>query len=482
MSGLPINTVLVGDALEQLRTLPDESVHCVVTSPPYWGLREYGVEEWAGGDPGCQHKTGGHPQVPQTKHKAAAGVITSGGNRGGGRACVLCGAERIDAQLGTEATPAAYVARLVAVCREIRRVLRSDGVFWLNLADSMASGGNGARDAERWPKQSRNANGHRSVHTKKSADTKAKELVGIPWRVAFALQEDGWWLRRDVVWSKPSAMPESVGNRPTAAHEYVFLLAKSGAPTFYAHPRRAGLRGRKPPRPDYVWVDHTNADKEVATEPAGWQTETYVSDDGVRRVRWQRRNLWTGEDYFYDAFAVRERSANGGLAVGDRNLRDVWTFTSKPYAGAHFAVFPPDLPKRCILAGTSEGGACAACGAPRWRVVERPRPPRVLAPVGADVKSGGLFNEHGAERTGLSHYALAEWYAAHPPVSVGWQPTCECGAPWVPCVVLDPFLGSGTTAMVAQELGRRWVGVELNPAFVRLVEQRTAQSALALLG
>lgn len=266
-------TILTGDALEVLRTLEAESVQCCVTSPPYWGLRDYGV----------------------------AG------------------------QLGLERTPEEYVARMVEVFREVRRVLRQDGVLWLNLGDSYAHSGCGARDAERWPKQARND--HMPQHAKRGrrlatvgeidgkhhtrggeavpqerirvAGLKPKDLVGIPWRVAFALQADGWWLRSDVIWSKPNPMPESVRDRPTRAHEYLFLLTK-------------------------------------------------------------------GESYFYDAGAVAEPASpalndrwdaarDAGAIAPTRNKRSVWTIGSQPFPDAHFAVMPEALAEPCVLAGSGWG-------------------------------------------------------------------------------------------------------------------------------
>ena len=226
-------TILLGCCIEKLRTLPDASVHCVVTSPPYWGLRDYGV-------PG---------------------------------------------QLGLEPTPEEYVAHMVAVFREVRRVLRDDGTLWLNLGDSYGRG---------------------------------KQLVGIPWRVAFALQEDGWLLRQDIIWNKPNCMPESVRDRCTRSHEYIFMFAKSER---------------------YVF------DVEAVKEPA---VSDHNSGNGFKRgARLSYQNIdgtprgndkqWTG-------------------VGGKRNKRSVWTVTTKPFKGAHFATFPPDLIEPCILAGCPVGG------------------------------------------------------------------------------------------------------------------------------
>ena len=248
--------IIPGDCIAGLRTLPAASVHCCVTSPPYWGLRDYGH----------------------------------------------------DGQIGLEATPDAYVARMVEVFREVRRVLRDDGTLWLNLGDSYnGSGGQGTKPNI----MSESANAGRGGKPIRYDGLKPKDLVGIPWRVAFALQADGWWLRQDIIWHKPNPMPESVRDRCTKAHEYVFLLTKS---------------------------DRYFYDAEAVSEAA-------ICD----RMR--------GPAEHPDTVST---NGNGGLSrrafTGTRNRRSVWTITTKPYSGAHFAVMPPDLVEPCIKAGCPEGG------------------------------------------------------------------------------------------------------------------------------
>lgn len=249
-------TILIGDCLDVLKTLPDCSVHCCVTSPPYWGLRDYGVE----------------------------------------------------GQFGMERTPEEYVAKMTAVFHEVWRVLRDDGTLWLNLGDSYFSDtkGSGGPSA----KQDSNAGSrYGNRHFERTNGLKPKDLVGIPWRVAFALQADGWWLRQDIIWHKPNPMPESVKDRCTKAHEYIFLLSKSKS----------------------YWFDC-----DAIKEPA-----IYAGDNrGARRDsrRGTRCNSMSGKTGLY------------------RNKRSVWTVTTKPYKGAHFATFPPDLIEPCILAGCPEGG------------------------------------------------------------------------------------------------------------------------------
>ncbi len=267
--------IINADVMDGLRQLPDESVHCVVTSPPYWGLRDYGV----------------------------------------------------DGQIGLEATPEAFVARMVAVFAEVRCVLRSDGTLWLNLGDSYASGtkGDNRTDAQERPREAagfhsgsgkRWATGVRKV----DAGLAPKQLMGIPWRVAFALQADGWWLRSDIIWHKPNPMPESVTDRPTKSHEYVFLLTKS----------------------ERYHYDH-DAIKEAATM------------DPKRRLGAVNGKINPDRKDGGQVARV-ERSVPAQDGDGSRNKRSVWTIATAPFSEAHFATFPPELPEICIKAGCPVGG------------------------------------------------------------------------------------------------------------------------------
>lgn len=313
-----INTIINGDSLEVIKTLPDNSINCCVTSPPYWGLRNYGVE----------------------------------------------------GQIGLEKTPEEYVGKMVAVFGEVRRVLKADGTLWLNLGDSYANQKTGDTYSgfnDRY--FGRETDGGKQAQTVSNADIgrldfnglKPKDLVGIPWRVAFALQADGWYLRQDIIWHKPNPMPESVTDRCTKAHEYVFLMSKSQ---------------------QYYY------DNEAIKE------RTLTKDNSNRNRDITKLNNTPG------------RTKMMGLKTNDydnRNKRSVWTVATKPFKEAHFAVFPPDLIKPMILAGCPTGG-----------------------------------------------------------------------------VVLDPFVGSGTTAIVARELGRRFIGIELNPEYADMASRRVGQTTPCL--
>ena len=334
--------VLNGDCLAVLRTLPDGSVNCVVTSPPYWGLRDYGTASWEGGDGLCDHLP---PDEAPNSNKMTVGQKTSHAGRFAGPNCFKCGARRIDLQLGLEETPEDYVLNMVAVFREVRRVLADDGVLWLNLGDSYWNnfgGGSGTMTTG-----NAEAVRQRGRHNKQKHDLfKIKDLVGIPWRVALALQADGWYLRQDIIWHKPNPMPESVRDRCTKAHEYLFLLTKS--PRYYfdaaaiAEPLAESSKQRLAQD-----IENQKGSDRVPGKTNG--TMKAVAS-GIR---------FGGSKYGdSDDPEHATKSGNEWVASPDakRNRRSVWTISTRPYKGAHFATFPPALVEPCILAGCPTGG------------------------------------------------------------------------------------------------------------------------------
>jgi DNA modification methylase len=350
-------TVIIrhGDCREVLRTLPDQSVHCCVTSPPYWGLRDYGV----------------------------------------------------DGQIGLEMTPEAFVAEMVAVFREVRRVLRDDGTLWLNLGDSYMGGGRGG-GAENC-KQRTNVGSLDAAPNQRVAGYKQKDLVGVPWQVAFALRADGWYLRQDIIWSKPNPMPESIGDRCTKAHEYVFLLSKS-ARYFYdanAIKEPASYDPANTKFPD-GWDTgpgghgsfHRNGREKgrasaniEAARPPGTAPQT-----GLGRASGNKSHKYVTE--FEESGSEEHRTKAGLMKVAEtayasRNKRSVWTVATAPFSEAHFATFPPALIEPCILAGCPQGGT-----------------------------------------------------------------------------VLDPFGGAGTTGLVSDRMGRNAILIELNPEYAAIAERR----------
>jgi DNA modification methylase len=377
-----------------MATMPAGSVQCCVTSPPYFGLRDYGH----------------------------------------------------DGQIGLEPTPDEFVAAMVAVFREVRRVLRDDGTCWLNLGDSYAgSWGNQGRKETRGTQRPVNggmltpvhdgrfpANGSNTGKIPDGSGLKPKDLIGIPWMVAFALRADGWFLRSEIIWAKKNPMPESVTDRPTKAHEQVFLLTK---------------------RPTYFYDAAAVAEEGTGRSP-GNKTHKGVTafDDG-------------------DA---HHRTKGGLLNVGaseTRNRRSVWHIASQPFSGSHFATMPPDLAEICIKAGTSERGQCPHCAAPWQRVVETERfssRPN-CRPVGTRGNQPSLTASMGQPQQGSRGVRTA---------TTGWAASCVCPAHQpVPQMVLDPFGGAGTTALVADRLQRNATIIELNPAYAELARNRVNDEA-----
>jgi len=376
-----------------------------VTSPPYWGLRDYGTAKWEGGSSECDHA--GPPKASNS----------SGLNHGRGRSdyengatvpfrgtCLRCGAIRVDSQVGLEDSPEEYTTKLVSVFREARRVLRGDGTLWLNLGDTINN----------------------------------KQVVGIPWRVAFALQADGWWLRSAITWAKPNPMPESVTDRPTKSSEMVFLLAKSST---YYYDSEAIKEGSA------VYVRKGTKGGHHLTQQEGYKG---IAGGTLKRD--------PDEPYGF----ARDITTTG------RNRRDVWFIATHPFPGSHFAVMPEALVEPCILAGTSEKGCCPKCGAPWVRVVAK----------GEMAQCGHVKSNHNHKRADepdskLSASSALRTGLAVSQITTGWRPSCTCdaGDP-APCVVLDMFTGSGTVGAVAKRLGRSFVGIELNPAYVKMAEER----------
>jgi DNA modification methylase len=349
--------------------LADGSVQCCVTSPPYWGLRDY--------------------QVP--------------------------------GQLGLERTPEEYLANMVSVFREVKRVLRKDGTCWVNMGDGYV-----ANASNQVPQTKRHiGSGFSGPNRNGMTGLKPKDLIGMPWRLAFALQAEGWWLRSDIVWAKPNPMPESCTDRPTKAHEYIFLLTKSAR---------------------YYW------DAEAIREPAKHAGE-------IRKLG--EKSLSKGQARGAGIKASGNGNADSIVVAEGRNIRTVWSIATAPYPEAHFATFPPEIPKRCILAGTSARGCCAECVSPWERVVDSTsRGSRYSTP-----KDNGSAMRNDSEK-------WAGRIGEKSTITTGWRPTCQCGASVVPCTVLDPFLGSGTTVMVAESLGRRGIGMELKPEYLALAKKR----------
>jgi DNA modification methylase len=376
----------------------------------------------------------------------------NGAATNGGRYCP-CGAWR--GVLGLEPTPELYVQHLVEIFREVRRVLRDDGTCWVNLGDSYAQGLGMARD-QAYERHSPIKSGlwegtklakrdlGNSGQAKHSPGLKPKDLVGMPWRVAFALQADGWWLRSDIIWAKPNPMPESITDRPTKSHEYLFLLTKS-ARYFYD-----GEAIKEPALHAGRMIEYDGTQKNCGAGDETNDRRTLIGSNGTRRI----------------------------TVEPGRNRRSVWTIATEPYPEAHFATFPEKLVEPCILAGTSERGACPTCGAPWKREMARGALIDVWGRNKQPHQSGKSYGQSQTMAAGLtaSGHIPGHQYET---ITTGWLPTCACPpADPIPCRVLDPFAGSGTTVAVAERLGRVGIGVELKAAYLRLAWARTRQAGL----
>lgn len=297
--------VIQGDCIDGMRKLADKSVDCCVTSPPYYGLRDYGTGKWEGGDVSCNHqRDSNQSDKTTTGHKNMNGAVGDGIYKS---LCKKCGAVRHDQQIGLEETPETFIQRLVEVFREVKRVLKDDGTLWVNIGDSYSGSGKGPAGNLGAEHDERNMENIHSAIV--PAGTKPKDLIGIPWMLAFALRSDGWYLRQDIIWHKPNPMPESVTDRCTKAHEYIFLLSKS--PKYYFN-------------------------SEAMQEKASF----------AGKVRGKSKNI-TPE-------CITDFC--GKVVYETRNKRSVWSVATRPYAEAHFATYPTELITPCILAGCPEGG------------------------------------------------------------------------------------------------------------------------------
>jgi DNA modification methylase len=361
-----------GDALQVLCTIPGATMNCCVTSPPYWGLRDYGIEPqvW-GGDSECRHEWG-DPIKGKSQSGSLSGSKLDGTPPGEERrptwestCCSLCGAWR--GSLGLEPTPELYVKHIVMIFEEVRRVLQDDGTLWLNLGDSYAGGGRAGNNPEYMNKHKMFGkagwdSGIFGLPQAVPAGLKPKDLVGIPWRVAFALQAAGWYLRSDIIWSKPNPMPESVTDRPTKAHEYIFLLSKS-ARYYYdkeamSEPAKTGWNGSSfTDERDLLVHPNAGTNRKI---PSGWDT-----GPGAHGVYHRNgRALWDTQDkqssgrrMIENTRRAREEGGDHDSPFGEtRNMRTVWTIATRPCKLSHFATFPDEIARRCILGGCPVGG------------------------------------------------------------------------------------------------------------------------------
>lgn len=371
--------ILQGNCLEVLKDLPEQSVNTCITSPPYWGLRNYQEEE----------------------------------------------------QLGLEDTPEEFVESLVKVFREVKRVLRDDGTVWLNLGDSYSSGGRTTTTNQTL----RGDKDYGVTRPKPSKGIKPKDLVGIPWRVAFALQSDGWYLRQDIIWHKPNPMPESVKDRCTKAHEYIFLLSKNKK---YYFDNEA------------IKEDAINVGKSIS-----------LGEKSFSKRQAEGMNVNPSGNAFSGSYKVLEK----------RNKRSVWTVTTKPFKGAHFATFPPDLIKPCVLAGCPEK-VCVECATPYERKVESKRLKRNELPKDDPRYRPNTYEGSYKDINGKADAGYTETK------DLGLEKQCQCESNETKAGnVLDPFGGAGTTGLVAEQNNRDSILIELNPEYAQIARDRLYNDA-----
>jgi site-specific DNA-methyltransferase (adenine-specific) len=432
--------VLNGNCLDVLSKLPEQSVNTCITSPPYYGLRDYGTAEWKGGDDGCDHQVGRFEHKASDKQKSN----TASAGHQARDVCPKCGAIRKDKQLGLEETPEEYVENMVAVFREVKRVLRDDGTVWLNLGDSYSSNHTtGTKDSDTGWKHGKLSKGyHARAGGSGIGFLKTKDLIGIPWRVAFALQADGWYLRQDIIWHKPNPMPESVTDRCTKSHEYIFLLSKSLKYYF---------------------------DNEA------------IKEDAVRYGSIPKGKKYSSELANENIFAKHTRETLNEKPVAEkRNKRSVWTVTTKPFKGAHFATFPPDLIEPCILAGCPEE-ICVECGTPYEREMEviEVEPKENINISNNRKEFDSSMGGGGTSLKGHSgHFKEDGTPVVTPKKDLGFKKQCQCESNETKAgTVLDPFGGSGTTGLVADRNGRNAILIELNDEYAEMARDRLYNDA-----
>ena len=528
-------TIHVGNALDVLAGLPSESVHCCVTSPPYWGLRSYNGDTWEGGDPSCDHARPKSAASTRRGRDSTDNHAVEGWPCG---TCGKCGAHLTGSMIGLEPTFDEHLSNLVAVFREVRRVLRSDGTLWLNYGDAYVAGQGGRQSAvgempkkviqkRATPRKRDDVDvgswSNRDATDKMTAPSdiwKPKDLMMMPARVAMALQADGWWLRSEIVWHKPNPMPESCTDRPTSSHEKLFLLTKSARYFYDADAVRTAFSGETKDL-SFDTMDFGRRDKYAGESVEG----------GRRGRRLEKMTGQYAKPYdpvdgkdFADTGAQDARSVKSRIvdavrsgAVTGANMRNVLTIPTHSFPGAHFATFPPALVEPCIKAGTSERGVCVECGAPWKRQIKK----ELVSSVG-----GWNQNYSGTDRTRMSEGQDAGSNRArdgHVPgglnknTTTGWAPPCEHydelyrerdqgqqpksarkrqqRAAWpdrgrrvrarpgsdkwetVQATVCDPFCGSGTVGLVADRLQRDSILIELSPEYAEMAGRRIKADA-----
>jgi DNA modification methylase len=362
---------------------------------------------------------------------------------------------KVEGQRGNEATPDEYVKGMVDIFREVKRTLRDEGTLWLNLGDTYAANRTYQAPSTKGGAKHSPAQASQSAN-KVPEGLKAKDLIGIPWRVAFALQQDGWYLRAACPWIKRNSMPESAKDRPTTVIEHMFMLTKTNSP-YYDH--QAVKVECSPDMRRRAAAGHTRG--AAGKLDASRNDQDSLRGEHAKKIDVSKGRARRTSDWFFESW-------QGLLQDGDEEPM-AFIVNTKPYKGAHFACFPPDLVRPCILASTSEKGCCPDCGAPYERVTEREP-----SDWQTERKAAGEPVRHGLSGAAASGAGGFKDEVSH---TTGWKPTCDCAhKDPIPQTILDPFGGSGTTAQVAQEHGRNAILIELNSDYIELAKKRCGVS------
>ncbi len=531
---LKVNKIYAGDNIECMKKLPSESIDCVITSPPYWGLRDYSsaADKIWDSDPNCQHEWG----ESYTRHQEAPGKTSLVKQKGleytvTTHTCIKCGAWR--GQFGLEPHPNLYIKHLVDICREIKRVLKKTGSFYLNLGDSYWGGAMISMSTRL--AQEENANGKMKDLEKPKMNLKpdgvwlrSKQLLLIPARVAQALQEDGWILRNDIIWNKPNPMPTSVIDRLNNTYEHIFFFVKDEnyfydldvirekPSTGVDYTRKAsGVKGNEGAmnrqsiqdisnnplgkNPGDFTSIFSNSESEKLANEANYhvqqifilakerERETYggkykdcgLGKDGKSTQEYLVAIRKTADEYIKEhkltdtlAKVVKDYAHGYAGNPSGKNPGDIFTITVQPFAEAHFAVFPPELARKPMISSCPKE-ICTECGSPRERILEDAK---ILTPEQQeDLKEQRKKQKKYKEESGGGRGRIPSGDLVNAEkVTVGWT-KCECGEPFAPGVVLDPFNGSGTTCLVAKQEGRRFIGFDINPEYCEMARNRISK-------
>lgn len=430
ISHLELDVIHNENCYTGLQKLPNGVFDCCVSSPPYYGLRNYGLPEVT--FPACSFKVFGFEK-------------------------------RFDewtGHLGLEPSPEMFVAHMVLIYEQVRRTLKDNGTCWVNMGDSYNSGSSGGLGGSTIQGGQTNQSKSNRHGKKAVKNIKHKDLVGVPWMLAFALREAGWYLRQDVIWNKPNPMPESVTDRCTKAHEYIFLLSKQ--PKYYFDAEAIKQPAKNPE--DDVRRKH-------AQVPENKSAPTTLKN-GIRPVKSGNKQRVTAAERGCPEGTGKNQASLVPWEGMMANKRSVWTVTTKPFAEAHFATFPEDLIVDCIKASTSEHGNCDECGKPYERVFTKELVPGPKASYNSkpdERDAGADAQDQGSNRMKDGH--KPGWI--NKTETTGWQKICMCGGGCVrPATVLDPFGGSATTAVVSKKLNRNYVLYELNPTYIKMGQKR----------